>query len=712
MKRTKLVAAVLGMAGVAVVATVWWWQRWPPLPYQDSFVRNDASEWTPYAGQWQIRDGAVVNRSDEDGAKLVTGSPRWTDYELDTDLKLVGQSGNAGVIVRVSEEEQGADSYSGYYVGLRMSDSAFVVGRADHGWLGGRPVVMRGGVQPGVWYHLRVVAVGCSLAAEATNLNSGDVSALAFEEHNCVTSGRIGLRSIGTGGAWRHVRVTAATAAQMHEIATRAPFVTHPMYPIREDDYNRMMEELAMTAQRYAAPPTRTGRELNVQKPMAIGPGKAAATPAEDVVFRGVVTLTSPVYIQDETGGVEVRARHESDLNLGDEVQVEGTVAPSMVSSYLHATSLRVVGEHTTVSPIAVASAQAADGSVDGRLVQLSGTLVSKTVDGDTIRLQMAAGEESFQAVVRGLLAPGQLKRWMVGSQLRMRGICNTGPSLVGHSGAFTILLRSMDDVEVVRGPPWWGPHLILRYIFVLLALIGLGVYIYLRTERYKMRAILQERERLAHEMHDTLAQSFAGVGFHLQGVRNSLRSGSLPLAVVIDKLDWACKMVTHTHREASAEIAALHPGTDDAHDLLTVLERATHAVVDEHLPPMELIREGMSRGMSLAVRDALFQAGRESIANILRHSRATAIVIRMHYEPRQVTLEISDNGCGFRYDEHAHDFGIRGMRRRLERVGGTLMIATEPGQGTTVTARAPYGVRIGIRGLGGDPPAGGGGKT
>jgi signal transduction histidine kinase len=233
-----------------------------------------------------------------------------------------------------------------------------------------------------------------------------------------------------------------------------------------------------------------------------------------------------------------------------------------------------------------------------------------------------------------------------------------------------------------------------VRYILLLLVLLAICVYIYLRVERSKMRAIVDERERLAHEMHDTLAQSFAGVGFHLQGVRNSLRSGSLAIPAVLEKLDVACAMVTHTHREASAEIAALHPNADDGCDVLTALERGTHAMLEE-MPSLKLVREGTPRELSLTARDVLFQIGRESIANVLRHSRATEIVLKLRYEAREVSLDVCDNGIGFVLAEHEGDFGIRAMRRRSQKAATTFQIDTAPGKGTCVRVKVPCGHRF-----------------
>src|ERR1700744_599264 len=214
--------------------------REPKIPYNDSFAQSDAREWSPIGGDWQISDGAVVNRSDEHGAKLVTGSRMWKDYELSADLKLIGHDGDVGLMVRVDDEEHGVDSYNGYYVGLRTVDSSIVIGRADHGWIEGRPVAMPGGVQIGSWYRLRVVVVGCDIGAQATNVATGETAYAAFEENPCVAQGKIGLRSMATGGAWRNVYVQRATYPAFAAIRAKASFLQSPVYPTREDDYDNM----------------------------------------------------------------------------------------------------------------------------------------------------------------------------------------------------------------------------------------------------------------------------------------------------------------------------------------------------------------------------------------------------------------------------------------------------------------------------------------
>ena len=125
--------AVLMLAAWGLVASIRGSQR--GLPYHDSFARGRADEWKALGGTWELIDGSMRNDSDERGAKLLTGSPLWSDYAIDADVMLLGLGGDAGLILRSSNEEQGVNAYTGYYAGLRSIDNALVLGRADHGWL-------------------------------------------------------------------------------------------------------------------------------------------------------------------------------------------------------------------------------------------------------------------------------------------------------------------------------------------------------------------------------------------------------------------------------------------------------------------------------------------------------------------------------------------------------------------------------------------------
>ena len=174
------------------------------LPYYDSFSAQKADEWEALGGTWSITNRVMQNDSDERGAKLLTGSPNWRDYVVTAEVMLLGRDGDAGLIVRSSSEEQGVDSYSGYYVGLRTRDNRLVLGRANHDWKEAQSMALREGVQPFQWYHLEVILRGCQIVASAALLqNPSTITAITFTDKECVHSGRIGLRSYSSGGAWR-----------------------------------------------------------------------------------------------------------------------------------------------------------------------------------------------------------------------------------------------------------------------------------------------------------------------------------------------------------------------------------------------------------------------------------------------------------------------------------------------------------------------------
>ena len=678
---------------ISVVFSGWylWRLRLPGPIYFDQFRERNAAGWLVMGGNWRFSEDGVVNRSDEHGAKLVTGSTEWNDISLDADVKLIGHAGDVGVMVRVNDAEPGVDAYNGYYVGLRSDDRALVIGRADHGWMEGRPTAMTGGVAAGRWYHLHVVAVGCTIGAKATDTTTGEATYGMLEERNCVLKGMIGIRSMATGGAFRNIAVGAATAADLVPIRREVSYVQTPRFVFREADINRLQPDPVIDE-----PGADVERDDSLSSVTNIEAIKWHGAASQNrVTIRGVVTLLNPLYVQDSTGGIAVEDSNGSVLNLGDEVEVVGIVRNQEDKVSLIAHTVRLTGDRSLVPPSSVTSTQAAGILFDGRLAELRARLLHKSIDPDgRVILQLEDAAQTFRAEGPLGLSGEQFEKLVPGSELRIRGVCRVGPWQGKDGGAFTILMRSMEDAEVVAGPPWWSARLLIREIALLVALIGLGIYIYLKVERSKMRAILDERARLAHEMHDTLAQSFAGVGFHLQGVRNSVRSGMLTTPDVVDKLTLACELITRTHRDASAEIAALHPGVDDGSDLLTLLERCAYTMLEGNHIPIRLVREGNPRNLSLAVRDALFHVGREAITNILRHARAESITMRIRYEFRTVTLEVIDDGGGFDYDRHAEDFGIRGMRSRSAAIGALLEVISDVGYGTSIRVRAPYRAR------------------
>ena len=685
MRKRLALAVTLGL--ILCGAAYLWTHRSAALPYLDKFGDRNAEGWLVMGGNWQFDGDAVVNRSDEHGAKLVTGSEEWGDISLDADLKLIGHAGDVGVLVRVNHAEPGVDAYSGYYVGLRSNDRSLILGRADSGWREGKPTAVTGGVIADRWYHLHVVAVGCMIAAEATDIVTGERTYGMLQERDCLLQGMIGIRSMATGGAWRHIAVRRAADTDLAPVRRQVSSVQEPRFIFHGTVIDSVQPDSSAAETAAAGAQQLTASFTNIETI------KMQGLDSQGVVsIRGFVTLLDPLYIQDTSGGILIEGAHGAVLNLGDEVEITGSSKNQDDKVTFLERSLELTGDRTLIPPSSVTSTQAAGILFDGRLAELRARLLTKSLDSEgRVVLLLNDADQTFRAEGPLGLSQELFEKLIPGSEVRVRGVCRVGPWAGRNGGAFTILMRSMEDADVIAGPPWWSPRFLVREIAALVLLIGLGIYIYLKVERSKMHAILEERARLAHEMHDTLAQNFAGVGFHLQGIRSSVRSGTLSTSDVVDRLTLACELITRTHRDASAEIAALSPGMDDGSDLLTLLERCAYTMLEGNPIPIRSMREGVPRSLSLAVRDALFRIGREAITNILRHARAETITLRIRYEYRTVTLEVIDDGCGFDPKAHADDFGLRGMRSRSAAIGATLEVVSDIGYGTSIRIQAPY---------------------
>jgi hypothetical protein len=178
------------------------------LPWSDQFAEGNASSWVAYDGNWNIQSGVMVNESNERGAKLIAGSPYWDNYALDADI-LLSDSGDAGLIARVSDPEAGVDSYSGVYVGLRVRDEALVVGVADHGWNEKEAKPLPRPIVSGAWYHVRVELRDKRLTALTwPEEQPNDVVRLDTILPEMPLHGKVGLRSYDSGGKWKNIRVT------------------------------------------------------------------------------------------------------------------------------------------------------------------------------------------------------------------------------------------------------------------------------------------------------------------------------------------------------------------------------------------------------------------------------------------------------------------------------------------------------------------------
>jgi signal transduction histidine kinase len=655
------------------------------LPYHDSFANGNADEWKAFGGTWELVNGMMRNDSDERGAKLLTGSPYWRNYVVEADVSLLGNGGDAGLIIRSSNEEEGVNAYTGYYAGVRITDNSLVLGRAEHGWIEAvEQLPASGGVRPFRWYHLKLLAYDCQIVTSVTTSSLSVPTALAITDSGCVQTGRVGLRSYSSGGIWRNVVAHSATRQDL--LSMLAGGAGNRGQTASQSVLSQPMVSLEASGQ----PELKPGAELSDVQTISIASLQLTSpvTPTRATI-RGVVVLTAAqLFVQDPTGGVYVPEPKAPVLKVGDEVEVTGEVHLRDFSSALENATVKVLWARTPMPPVSVTASQAATGKYDATFIEVRGRLTGKDRGpGNTLVLGLDDGSQAFLAILNPGRSDYLFSKLKLGSILRVRGVCVVDPAYTHNRTPFVLLLRSNEDLDVIAGPPWWSTDHMIAIAVSALVLAFAGVVLFHRVENWRLRAILEERGRLAHEMHDTLAQSFAGIGFQLQAIRNGAPQ---ELKTLHQQLDLASDLVRHSHEEARRSIATLRSEDLETEDVLTALEHCAHRLVANGSVRIVTQSYGDQRPMPLRTADTLYRIGQEAVANAVRHANHTFLAIRLAYKDNSVRLNIEDNGKGFIHGEHQLGFGIRGMRRRAQSIAATIELHSAPGQGTSVIVEAP----------------------
>jgi signal transduction histidine kinase len=193
----------------------------------------------------------------------------------------------------------------------------------------------------------------------------------------------------------------------------------------------------------------------------------------------------------------------------------------------------------------------------------------------------------------------------------------------------------------------------------------------------------LAERQRLAADIHDTLAQGFTSILMLIQAAQADL-DGSHPRAG--RHLDLAAATARENLGEARALVGALSPAQLAGSTLPDALRRLSQVPGT----PESFALSGTPRPLPMATEVVLLRVCQEALANARRHANARCVTVRLGYEPDAVRLEVSDDGAGFDPDQVSGGYGLGGMRTRVAEAGGTVTVCSQPGAGTQVNAMVP----------------------
>jgi len=205
-----------------------------------------------------------------------------------------------------------------------------------------------------------------------------------------------------------------------------------------------------------------------------------------------------------------------------------------------------------------------------------------------------------------------------------------------------------------------------------------------------RFNAVLQERNRIAREIHDTLAQGFIGVSVQLEIVSRLLGSSA---EAAKEHLDQARILVRHSLADARKSIWELRSQSPEHQDFAARLSNAAKQTAASSSAKVQLQVHGTYRPLATEVENEVFRIAQEAVANAVRHSGAKHINIHLAFDTKRLRV-IVDDGCGF--DRHADwsgpngHFGLKGMQERARQIHAELIVNSELGKGTKVCVEVP----------------------
>src|SRR5882724_7484958 len=209
-------------------------------------------------------------------------------------------------------------------------------------------------------------------------------------------------------------------------------------------------------------------------------------------------------------------------------------------------------------------------------------------------------------------------------------------------------------------------------------------------TRRAEQLAVTEERNRLARDIHDTLAQAFAGVVLHGEVLRSSLGISKLRTKRALSQME---KLARSGLEEARRSVQALRPKALDGNTLPEALQQAAIRLNDDAKLSCQFKQRGKKIHLSGEIQNELFRIAQEALTNVVKHAQAKSVWITLNSQLRQVSLSIKDDGVGFataRPQDQSHGFGMGTMRERAHGIGGRLRVESRPRRGTTIRVEVP----------------------
>lgn len=216
---------------------------------------------------------------------------------------------------------------------------------------------------------------------------------------------------------------------------------------------------------------------------------------------------------------------------------------------------------------------------------------------------------------------------------------------------------------------------------------VGLAIENALLHERTQSATVTEERNRLAREIHDTLAQGFTGIILQLEAAEQVLANDG---RAALEHIDKARSLARESLQEARRSVWNLVPAALERETLdAAIYQQVKNLGVDTDLE-VSFSCTGEAHELSVEAQTCLLRVTQEALTNVRRHAQAARVEVSLAYEEEGVALTIRDDGRGFdpnapRPAGQAGGFGLIGMRERCQLANGVFTVESAPGQGTVI---------------------------
>jgi signal transduction histidine kinase len=622
-----------------------------------------------------VHDGAVGQFVSNPADQELVGP--WNHLQTGDYIEVVGRTERGGFAPNVKPERIRRLGTAHLPPIRRIPYSAMLTGRHDCDFVEITGVVQR------IWHSSDTTRTRLMFAEVATE--EGVVRAAFWEyeprDASRLIDARVRLRgNVGTiFGPSEQLRGVSLFAGRMREMELLEPAPDPFALPARP---SRRIYNYSSAGE--------VNRRIRVRGVVtAVVPGHPVAITdfTTTATFRYVLNV---IYLKDASGGVRIETEQQPDVRPGQIVDAAGFPGVTPGRPRLKNATFRLVRGARPAPAVPIAATGGLTPDYDAELVRMDAELLS-VLDGPTGRvLVLKARDTVFNARIAVADPPTPVDVLRAGSLVSLTGVY---AYQAGPPPSFQLFVRDAADIQMLAEAPWWT----LRHTGVMVLMLGLvagvgtvGMRTHARRKRRAYQAVLSERIRVARELHDTIEQGMAGISLQLEAVAGNLNTSP---DAARRSLDVAKQMLRYSLEETRRSVLDLRSQALESRDLVGALTDLAHQMTAGGQTTAHVKVTGTPRRFDAAEEHHLLRIGLEALTNALKHAGASRIDIELAFRNDGTSLVVRDNGrglCPGTREPQGEHFGLKGVRERVDKLGGVLHINSEPGHGTRLAVTVP----------------------